>query len=108
MDRIPPPSAVGPESVYMVEAYRAAGSLIDTLRDLPDQGLYHPTVLAVIDVPGDEVALYVISATDAATAERLVRNGGMRAIRVVPVQWDASTGAAPLIGVMHKDLEDRT
>lgn len=81
--------AIGPDSAYMVETYRAAAPGAD--QPMTSPGPDHPTVLAVIDVPGDEVALIVISAADAATAERFVRDGGMRPIRVVPVQWDASS-----------------
>lgn len=83
----------------MVEAYRAAGSAAEPGAGSPADQLSAPiapdgpAVLAVIDVPGDEVVLVVIVAPDAASAERLVSGTGMRPIRVVPVQWDAS-GAA--------------
>jgi hypothetical protein len=82
-----------PETVYMVEAYRAAG-------DAPPGSSASPAdpeavVLGVIDVPGDEVALFLIAAPNAATADRVVRDGGGRPIRVVPVRWDVAPGGNP-------------
>ena len=73
------------EHVYMVEAYRGDGPVVDG----PDQvaAPAGTAVLGVIDVPSDEVALFLISAPDAPTAERVVRDRGMQPIRVVPAEW---------------------
>jgi hypothetical protein len=81
-----PGSAAG--LVFMVEAFRS---------DPPGHPGLGPgvvaagvEVLAVIDVPADEVALFLIAAPDAGLAEHLVRDAGMRPIRVVAVQWDVA------------------
>jgi hypothetical protein len=92
MDVSSAPPVIGGDAVYMVEVYRPAGVAlaVDHPSRLPAPSA-GPTVLAVIDVPGDEVALFVIAAPDAASAERVARDRGMRPIRVVPVQWDAAS-----------------
>jgi hypothetical protein len=90
MDRTATSPPVGTGTVYMVEVYRPADMAADEPSPLPAPD--RPTVLAVIEVPGDEVALIVIAAPDAATAERVARDRGMRPIRVVPVQWDPASG----------------
>jgi hypothetical protein len=48
-------------------------------------------VLGVIDIPGDEMTLYLVAAPDALGAERIVLDRGMRPIRVVDVRWEIAT-----------------
>jgi hypothetical protein len=67
----------------MVEAYRSGGAAGEDL--VPFEG---PWVVGVIDIPGDEVALYLVDAPDAAAAGRLVVGRGLRPIRVVDVRWN--------------------
>jgi hypothetical protein len=68
----------------MVETYRSAGGLTP-----PDPPVVDgERVLSAIDIPGDEVTLYLVVAPDAGSAERLVLGHGMRPIRVVDVRWE--------------------
>jgi hypothetical protein len=69
-------------ALFMVETYRSRGL---TPPDVP--AIDGERVLSAIDIPGDEVTLYLVDAPDADTAERLVLGHGMRPIRVVDVRW---------------------
>jgi hypothetical protein len=71
-------------ALFMVETYRSAGGLTP-----PDPPVVDgERVLSAIDIPGDEVTLYLVVAPDAGSAERLVLGHGMRPIRVVDVRWE--------------------
>jgi hypothetical protein len=70
-------------ATYMVEVYRPAGDPAALLAPAVDGH----TILELIEVPGDEMALVFVAAADAAAAERLVLAGGLRPIRVVDVRW---------------------
>ena len=71
-------------SLFMVETYRSAGEL--TAQDpLVIDGV---RVLGAIDIPGDEVTLYLVDAPNAVSAEHVVLRHGMRTIRVVDVRWE--------------------
>jgi hypothetical protein len=73
-------------SVFLVEAYRSSV-------DAPGSPLLAvdgETILAVIDIPADEVALALIVASDADRATRFVQNRGIRPIRVVAASWSAA------------------
>lgn len=85
----------------MVETYRSAGGL--TPQDPPP--IDGERVLSAIDIPGDEVTLYLVDAPDAASAERVVLGHGMRPIRVVDVRWEIAdielgrlSGKRPMYG----------
>ncbi len=69
--------------LFMVEVYRSAAEATETDSAMGGE----EPVLAVIDIPGDEAALYLLAASDAATAERVVVGRGQRPIRVVHVRW---------------------
>lgn len=81
-------STSGPPShpVFMVEAYlapKAAGERRDVAVDVDGS-----VVVEVIDIPSDEVALFLVIAADAAAAGEVIRQRGLRPIRVVPARWD--------------------
>lgn len=71
-------------ALFMVETYRSAEGL--TPPDLP--AMDGVRVLSAIDIPGDEVTLYLVDAPDAVSAEHVVLAHGMRPIRVVDVRWE--------------------
>jgi hypothetical protein len=73
----------------MVEAYRPDAASADSGRRsvIEADGT---VVIGVIDVPSDEVALFLVVAADAAAALAVVRDRGVRPIRVVPATWDAA------------------
>jgi hypothetical protein len=71
------------QPLFMVEVYRSA---VEAPGMESGVGGGEP-VFAVIEIPGDEVALYLVAASDAATAERVVAGRGQRPIRVVDVRW---------------------
>jgi hypothetical protein len=52
-------------------------------------------VLGVIDIPGDEVTLYLVAAPDADGAERVILDRGLRPIRVVDVRWEVTPFGDP-------------
>ena len=71
-------------TLYMVETYRSAvGSTPPHTALIDGEG-----VLGAIEIPGDEVTLYLVDAPDAVSAERVVLAHGMRPIRVVDVRWE--------------------
>jgi hypothetical protein len=69
--------------LFMVEVYRSATEPAGMESGV---GGGEP-VLGVIEIPGDEVALYLVAVSDAAAAERVVVSRGQRPIRVVDVRW---------------------
>lgn len=79
--------------VFMVEAYRSAdvaGGATDPRRiEIDVDGT---VVVGVIDIPSDEVALFLVVAADSLAAGEVVRERGLRPIRVVPASWDAVPG----------------
>lgn len=72
----------------MVEAYRSTAPIGDPASVEDDPA----TIVGVIDIPHDEVILYLVHARDGRTAERLIRGRGGRPIRVVDVRWSPDTG----------------
>lgn len=68
----------------MVEVYRPSGEPNGTD---PLTGVDHDNVVGSIDIPSDELTLYLVEAPDAASAERVMRGRGIRPIRVVDVRW---------------------
>jgi hypothetical protein len=74
-------------ALFMVETYHSAGGLAPSDR----LGVDGVGVLGVIDIPGDEMTLYLVAAPDAVGAERIVVDRGMRPIRVVDVRWEVAT-----------------
>jgi hypothetical protein len=69
--------------IFLVEAYRPVADR-DGMRLV---GVDGTGVVGVIDIPGDEVALFLIVAADAEAAARAVGHHGVRPIRVVPANW---------------------
>jgi hypothetical protein len=89
-----PPDAVDPH-VFMVEAYRSTALADDREPDPDLEGRGGATdgdrtVIGVIDIPADEVALFLIFASDASAAREIVRARGLQPIRVVPASWSVS------------------
>ena len=74
-------------ALFMVETYHSMGGLTPP-GILPVDG---DRVLGVIDIPGDELTLYLVAAPDAVGAERIVLERGLRPIRVVDVRWEIAT-----------------
>jgi hypothetical protein len=70
--------------LFMVETYTATGGRTPP-DPLPVDG---DRVLGVIDIPGDEMTLYMVVASDADGAEQIVLDRGLRPIRVVDVRWE--------------------
>lgn len=81
------------QPVFMVEAYRSSvGEAVEPRR--VDVHVDGTVIVGVIDIPSDEVALFLVIAADASTAGELVRARGLRPIRVVPAHWDGLDDAA--------------
>jgi hypothetical protein len=74
-------------ALFMVETYHSMGGLAPP-DPLQVDGV---GVLGVIDIPGDEMTLYLVAAPDAVGAGRIVLDRGMRPIRVVDVRWEIAT-----------------
>lgn len=71
---------------FMVEAYRSEAASADR-RDVA-AAVDGTVVVGVIDIPSDEVALFLVLAADAAAAGAVIRERGLRPIRVVAAHWD--------------------
>jgi hypothetical protein len=74
--------------VFLVEAYRSRGPVDDGASVVVAPG----AIVGVIDIPRDEVILYLVHAPDGHAAERLIRDRGGRPIRVVDVRWSPPGG----------------
>jgi hypothetical protein len=77
--------------LFLVEAYRPS-------IDVPASPLLvvdGETILAVIEIAADEVALALVAAADADRASRFVEDRGVRPIRVVAASWFAADRDGP-------------
>jgi hypothetical protein len=81
-----PEPSIGPTDegpVFLVEAYRSRAPVGDATAVV----VAPEAIVGVIDIPRDEVILYLVQAPDGGSAERLIRDRGGRPIRVVDVRW---------------------
>ena len=74
----------GRRPLFMVEVYRPSA---DPDGREPLAGVDRDSVVGSIDIPSEELTLYLVEAPDAASAERVIRGRGIRPIRVVDVRW---------------------
>jgi hypothetical protein len=74
----------GCRQLFMVEVYRPSG---EPGAAEPLARVSGDNVVASIDIPADEVTLYLVAAPDATSADRVIRGSGIRPIRVVGIRW---------------------
>lgn len=76
------------DPVFLVETYRSSTGLteVQAIEVQPGQ------IVGVLDIPADEMALVLVAAPDAETADRVARARGLRPIRIVPAHWDGTEG----------------
>ncbi len=77
--------------LFMVETYNAARGPSPS-DPLPVDG---DRVLGVIEIPADEMTLYLVVAPDADGAEQIALDRGLRPIRVVDVRWEVTAFEEP-------------
>ena len=78
-------------SIFMVEVFRPT---LDESR-IERAGAGEGSFLCAIDIPTDELTLYLVAARDAAEAELLLRHRGVRTLRVTVVDLFGSSAFAP-------------
>ena len=78
--------------VFMVEVFRTAGE-----RPRIQGGARDGAVLCAIDIPTDELTLYLVVAPDAADAEALLQRRGVRTLRATAVDVHRGRAAGPSV-----------